>query len=227
MKLTEYKSVKSELVKFNKMSGFFANLIINSDPIAQDVSDKIYILKRMIINIDKDRKKITVPIDLAKKAVMQQLREATDPIKEAIDLMDGKLTTYHIERREQEEEEQRMLRAIEAKRLQEERDELLEQAEINESQLAIDDAIVKQQEINIVKNIEIKGSGVVKETTGLSTSYLVDHYVYKVEDMSKVHPIFLMVNDSSIKKAINGKDRIKEIPGLTIWNEPRRTTRGR
>ena len=120
-----------------------------------------------------------------------------------------------------------MLRAIEAERLKKERDELIEQSEINESPLAMDDAIAKQQEINIVKNIEIKGSGVVKETTGLSTSYLVDHYVYKIEDMSKIPPTYLILNGKLVDKIINGQGRVKEIPGLLIINEPRRRTRGR
>ena len=93
MKLIEYKSVPTELTNFDNMKGFIANLIIDNVPIAQEVSDKIYSLKQMIKGIDKQRKEVTVPMDLAKKNFMRQFHEAIDPMQKAIDLMNGKLTT--------------------------------------------------------------------------------------------------------------------------------------
>ena len=227
MKLTEYKSVKTELANFENMSGFIANLIIDSVPIAQKVSDNIYLLKQMIKGIDEQRKEVTVPMDLAKKNFMRQFHEAIDPIQKAIDLMNGKLTTYQIEIRRQEAEEQRMLQQIETERLKEFRDEQIKQAEEAQSELAMSDAIATQGIINVVANIEIKGSGVVKETTGLSTSYLVDHFVFRVKDISKVPAMYMILNESLVNRNINGKGRIEVIEGLLIINEPRRRTRGR
>ena len=52
MKLIEYKSVPTELTNFDNMKGFIANLIIDNVPIAQEVSDKIYLLNQLIKCID-------------------------------------------------------------------------------------------------------------------------------------------------------------------------------
>lgn len=227
MKLNEYKTVKAELVNYENMKGFIANLIIDNDPIAQEASDNIRFLKVMIKGIVTQRKKITVPMDEAKRAVMRQESEVIEPMKSDVDAISKKLTTYQIEKRHREEEEQRMLKRIEEDRLKKERDELIDQAEINQSELAMDDAIAKQQEINEVANVEIGGSGRVKETGGRSTSSLVDKFRFNVEDLSKVPPMYLIVNEKFVNLSINGKDRIKEIPGLKIWNDPFLSTRGR
>ena len=227
MKLTEYKSVQSEIDIFQGIEGFIENLIIDNDEIAQIASDNIDVLNKSIKRVKEQRLKMTRPLDASKSEIMRQQREVTDPMEKLVTLIDKPLTKYQIERRRIEEEKQRMLQQIETERLKKIRDEQLEQAEEAQSELAMSDAIATQGIINVVANIEIKGSGVVKETTGLSTSYLVDHYVFKVEDKLKVPAMYMTVNESMINKHINGQGRVEEIPGLLIINEPRRRTRGR
>jgi hypothetical protein len=58
-----------------------------------------------------------------------------------------------------------------------------------------------------------------------ATSSASVRYKYEVADISLVPREWLIIDDSKVNRSINGKDRIKEIPGLTIIEETKTTIR--
>jgi len=230
--LTSNAIVKQELDTFNEIVVEFMSVdVVIGDNNAQLASDYLRQMKLLINHIDEQRKKIKKPIMEAGRELDSQYRETIAPIEVAIAQLTAGLKTYQIELRRKEAETIRLAAEQEAERLAAIQKEQIEQVELNESDLAMDDAIATGEQIENIQAVgrdaEQHAIGRVKEAGGLSSSGLQDRYKFRVKDIGKIPPMYLIANESMIKKVINGKGRLTEIPGLEIYNDPILRTMGR
>jgi len=182
----------------------------------EPVSDTLKAIKMARTDIVARRKLITQPLDDAKKAAMSQEHTLVDPMVAMENKLKQKVNVYLAEVRRFQEEEARKLKEAEIARLEAEQKEIEEQAVLNDSDLAMEDAIAVEEQIEAVREAPI-----IKMKTSHSTSFSGVHTrkkpMWKLDDITKVPKEYLIVN----KKVINGMVRagMKEIPGIKIWEE--------
>ncbi len=180
------------------------------------VSDTLKIIKLARTDIVTRRKLITKPLDDAKKAAMQQEHLLIDPMIEMENKLKQKVNVYLAEIRREQEEEARRLKEEEIARVEKEQRELEEQAELNQSDLALEDAIKKEEEIEIIKEspiIAIKTS----HKTAFSGVHTRKKSMWKLDDITKVPKELLIINEKEVNALVRAGR--KEIPGIKIWEE--------
>ena len=205
-----YKFYLDSLGEFTKN-----DFVVTSDTI-KPVSDTLKAIKLSINEIEARRKEITAPLDESKKRAMAQQKELVSPMLEIEKQLKGKVNIYLNEQRRLQEAEEERLRKIELERLEKERAEIEEQAVLNESEKALDDAIAVDEEIEIMKTAEL-----TKKKTSYTTEFSGVHQrtkkLWKLVDINLVPDQYLTLNEKLIGANVRGG--IKEIPGIKIWEE--------
>lgn len=216
--------ISTQISQFEKMRVTFLAGLEVTDKTAISATDCLRLIKLNIKKIIEERKKITVPMDEAKRAVMEQAKKMLKPLEYERDSLDSKLTIYTVEKQRLEDERMRMEKEVEEKRLKAMRDEQIEQAEMSESDLALEDAIATQEQLDNLEKQEVKSTGIVKGD--ISSSSLMEIWHFRVVDISKVPIEWLIVNEVAVNGAIKNKNGLRNIPGLEIYSEHKlRTSR--
>ena len=208
--------IEKKQMYMQSIGEFTADDFVVTAETIEPVSDTLKAMNMAVKDIIERRKLITNPIDEAKANAMQQEHFIVDPMKEKIKKVKGKVNIYLAEVRRVQEEEARKLKEVEIARLEKEQKEIEEQASLNESDLALSDAIEIEEKIEMVKEapiIKIKSA----HTGAFSGVHTRKKPMWKLDDITKVPKELLIVNE----KEINGLVRAgrKEIPGLKIWEE--------
>ena len=213
------------ITDFNEIRDIFLENLVITDKNERQASDRYMDITQTIKRINDERLNITRPIDEAKKAVMAQTRRVLEPLEEDRAILKTKLLEYQVEKRRLEEEHQRLLIAQETAKLEGERAELEEQAELNQSDLAMEEAIVKEEQIEAVANLEVQGTGRVRGE--VSTTSLSYKWNFSLVDFDKVPDDYKKLDEVKIRKMISGENGTHDIPGLKITKEPMLSSRRR
>ncbi len=204
-----YKQYTESLGEFTK-----PDFVVTKETV-EPVSDTLKAIKLSMKEIEERRKEITGPLDEAKKVAMEQQKTLINPMKIIEAQLKGKVGDYLDEKQRIQEAYDRKLREEEIAKKKAAAKEIMEQAEMNESDLALEDAIKIEEEIE-----DLKTAPVIKIKTGhsgaFSGAYRRTVKKWRVVDLEKVPQRYFTLNE----KLINANVRAgEEIPGLRIWEE--------
>lgn len=186
-------SVKDEvdeiLYNFQEVKITNADEYTNAGDVLKQVQMK---LKR----IDEKRKEYTQPMDQAKKRIMDDFKQVTQPLEEFIATVKGKMLDWYRE---------------EQKRLKEEQDRIDREALARAKKKNID-----QVEVPVVTNQNKTQYG------NIATVTVRKVWTYKVTNPEQVPREYLILDEKKIKEEIKTGKRV--IPGLKIYQEEQAPT---
>ena len=182
----------------------------------EPVSDTLRAIKLSMKEIEERRKEITSPLDEAKKAAMLQQNKLIAPMVAIEKQLKIKVGDYLNEKQRLQEEADRKLREEEIAKKEAAKAEIMEQAEMNESDLALEDAIKIDEEIE-----ELKEAPITKVATGhrgtFSGVYQKTVKKWRLVDIKLVPAEFLILDEKQVGALVRAGR--KEIPGIRIWDE--------
>ncbi len=188
-----------------------------SEQTEKQVSDTLRAIKLSIKEIEDRRKEITKPIDEAKSNAMAQQRLLIEPMQKMERQLKDKLNLYLDEKERIQEELERKLREEKIAALKLEQEELLEQAEINKSDLALEDAADIDEEIE-----QVKEEPIIKKDVAVRSSFSSVHrretWHVEVTDIKKLPAMYKMVNQKLLDNVVRSKSGLREIPGCKIFS---------
>lgn len=175
---------------------------------------QVVVIAKMRKELDAERKKITVPLDTAKKAAMAQWKAIDTPLAEVDTHIRGLMSGYATEQRRKAQEAQAELdriaresaeteRMAEAERLEKEGHK--EEAEAAIAPAAIEQAV--QERTTYVSTTPAKVEGVSMRKQG--------HV--KIEDPKKIPMEYLMPDEKKINGVVKALKFDHGIPGVKYW----------
>lgn len=188
-------------------------------------SENLFAIKKAIKQVNDKRMDFTRPLEEAKKKLIAEARGVTDPMEATVELVEAALLVYQLEVQRKAEEHERFLVQQELERLEKEKEELVEQAVDNESDYALDEAEVVEQQIEEVKHVSTEVSA-TKRTNFVTTS-ISKKWAFELLDFSKVPDEYKMLNEVKIRKMISGEYGTHEIAGLNIYQKASLSSRRR
>ena len=207
---------KSYKMYLDSLGEFTAPEFIVTVETIEPVSDTLRAIKLSMKEIEARRKEITNPLDEAKKAAMLQQNKMLAPMVQIEKQLKMKVGDYLSEKQRLQEEADRKLREEEIAKKEKAKAEIMEQAEMSESELALDDAIKIDEEIE-----DLKTAPIVKISTGyrgvFSGAYQRTVKKWRVVDIKLVPAEFLIVDEKQIGALVRAGR--KKIPGIRIWEE--------
>lgn len=201
---------------------------IATDDVAGRATDFARMLKAEVKEIDATRTTIKVPVLAAQRQIDGEGRRLSEPLVAAMTEVEKRVTAFL---RIKEQEARRQAQEA-ADRKEAEAQALLDQAaqaEASGEVEAVEDMV--QQAGAVMAEAETAAAVAEAPISALtrirtqmgSTTALRDNWVYSVDDITKVPAAYLLVNDALVKAVIRTGTR--EIPGLTIRNEPKAAIR--
>ena len=213
--------VVNEIATINKSA---VDLIVTEDNFGE-WSDNTFAIKQAVKQVNTKRKEYTDPINATVKKLIAEARIVTDPMEVTVKLVDAALLVYTLKVQKEAEEKERLLKQQTLDELEDKKEELVEQAMDNESDYALDEASIVEEQIEEVKNVNTAVSA-VQRTNHVTTS-VSQKWVFELDDFSKVSDEYKMLNEVKIRKAISGEYGTHEIPGLVIFKKANLTSRRR
>ncbi len=206
---------KSYQMYLDSLGEFTAPEFIVTVLTIEPVSDTLRAIKLSMKEIEARRKEITNPLDEAKKAAMLQQNKMLAPMVQIEKQLKMKVGDYLSEKQRLQEEADRKLREEEIAKKEAAKAEIMEQAEMSESELALDDAIKIDEEIE-----DLKTAPIIKISSAhrgaFSGAYRRTVKKWRVTDIKLIPERYFTLNE----KLINANVRAgEEIPGLRIWDE--------
>ena len=220
------KNLNDDLVVIEKKQEYLASLgdfttdtfVITNKKEAGQVADTKDAIKLAIKDIEKRRMLITKPLDESKASAIQQERELTDPMKESLELLKQKGLVWLEKVRIEQEKADRIARQKEIEAAEAEKAEIEEQANINNSDLALKDAIDLEENIEAMKTAPIqKIKTNIKSHTGFGGMHIRKSWKVEVEDISKLPDMYKIVNQTMLNSVVRGKNGLRKIDGCKIW----------
>lgn len=208
---------KSNQQYLDSLGDFTAENFKVTEETEKQVSDTLRAIKLSIKEIEDRRKEITKPIDEAKSNAMNQQRLLIEPMQYMERQLKNKLNSYLDEKEKIQDEIERKLREEKIAALKKEQEEILEQAVINESDLALEDAADIDDEI-----AEVKEEPMIKKSVAVRSSFSSVHrretWHVEVTDIKKLPAMYKMVNQKLLDNVVRGKDGLREIAGCRIFS---------
>ncbi len=213
--------IESKQMYLASLGDFTApDFVITTKEEAGQVADTKDAIKLAIKHIEERRMLITKPLDESKSRAIAQERELTDPMKESLGRLKAKGLVWMDKVRKEQEEAERIARAKEIARLEAEQKEIEEQAVMNESDVAMQDAIEIEEKVEAIKSAPIqKIKTSISSATGFGGMHVRKSWKVKVDDVSKLPEMYKMVNQVLLNKVVSGKNGLREIEGCTIWED--------
>ena len=207
---------KSYQMYLDSLGEFTAPEFIVTVETIEPVSDTLRAIKLSMKEIEARRKEITNPLDEAKKAAMLQQNKLLAPMVQIEKQLKMKVGDYLSEKQRIQEEYDRKLREEEIAKKEAAKAEIMEQAVMSESELALDDAIKIDEEIEELKTAPITKISTAHRGT-FSGAYQKTVKKWRVVDKKLVPTEFLIVDEKQIGALVRAGR--KEIPGIRIWDE--------
>jgi len=208
----------------NKVITFINKNKCNNIITINDASSASFIIKSINIyikNLDNKRKKITKPLDEAKKNVMDMYKNTVNPLIELQTNIKNKLFIFEKKRLEKLRQEQEKLRQ-EQEKLRQEQEKLKKEQEASFKLENIEKENKKELEIKEIST-EIKKVNNKKLKTTESVSSIRKIWTFEIEDISIIPIEYLEINTKKINSSI--KDGLREIKGLKIYQKETLITR--
>ncbi len=209
---------KSNKQYLESLGDFTAESFIVTAETEKQVSDTLRAIKLSIKEIVERRKEITKGIDEAKSNAMAQQKLLVEPMEIMERQLKNKLNFYLDEKGRIQEGLERKLREEKIEALKKEQEEILEQAEINKSDLALEDAADIDDEI-----AQVKEEPIIKKDVSVRSNFSSVHrretWHVVVEKFEELPEMYKMVNQKLLDNSVRGKTGLREIPGCRIFSK--------
>lgn len=187
---------------------------ITNDKEESDGNDLLKIAKNLRKAADEERAATVKPFNDGVKSINTRYKEQIiGPLDEAIAKLESKIKPYALKKIQIQRENERIAR----ENLEREALEKASKAETPEAQNQIIETAVKAAD-RIEKPNTVRGS-----YGSVTSSRIV--YKFEVEDLSQVPREYLVLDESKVRKAINGDKRVESIPGIKIVEDVQLTSR--
>ena len=185
-------------------------IVIKNDSDAQLAGVELKETKSRIRTLDEERKKITKPLDDAKKAAMELFKKPTDILLKAEQILKQSILTYNKKQEDKRREEEAKLqreadkrqRELEAQAKKHEEKGNFEKAE---ARRALADEVVPA----IAPTSAPKIAGIQKRTI----------WGYKVVDLSLVPREYMIVNETMLGQTAKSSKGTLKIPGVEFFSK--------
>ncbi len=174
-------------------------------------------LRRMRKELDDARKKVTVPLDTAKRAVMDQFKGADRPLAFIEDGLRKSMGQYTEEQRRKAAEAQAEL---DRKAREVAEAELLEEAEETGDESLLEEPVIEQR----VQERRVNVSAAPPKVEGISKP--IQDWKCEVTAPNLVPREYCMPNEPAIRAMVKAQNGNIKIPGVRIWPEDRIAVRG-
>lgn len=180
---------------------------------ATDIGKQI---KEHAKKVEAIRKLAKAPFDAAVDAVQKFFRNIGEPMEKSVKDLEAAISVINADRAR---EAQRLARE-EADRKREDEQRLTAAAVSTMNPDLIDQAQIVAKEADQAEKV---ASGPVANFSRARGNFGVSSgsikYAYKITDINLVPREHMMIDDSKVRRLINGNDRLTEIPGLEIVEE--------
>ena len=191
-----------------------AELVISNQAEYETAVDILQRIKGRAKEIDTERKTITTPLDVAKKAVMDLFRKPLDLLEKTEKSLKDAIAVYSTEQERKAEAERVRLQKLAEKEAAEEKKRLdakIARAEASGKSEKVEELI--EQKANIIPiNVGTVAPN-IEQPKGVSFR---DKYVVDVIDFSKVPDEYKLINQSALDKVAQATKGKIVIPGTQI-----------
>jgi hypothetical protein len=165
---------------------------------------------------------VKAPFFQADKAVQNFFMNIINPLTDAVKTMEGRIGDYN-------RAEAKRLKAIadeEARIARENAERIAAAAVTTGNNDLIEQAQVEDEVARKAESVAAKPIAAFSQTRGnFAQSSGSIRYKFEVADAALIPREYLMIDESKVNRAINGKDRVTSIPGLTIIEDFKTTIR--
>lgn len=199
-----------------------ANLIIHDLPSVNEATQKVVVSRKVISKLNGMRLEITRPLDNDKKMIMSAFAALIDGLGRIDNALAPKIAAWQDleEKRRIAAEEEARRKEIE--RLEAEQKEQEEQAALNESDHALQDAMDTEEKIEEIREAPMSLQTTKVTTQGFSGSaHRRKHLAVEVTDWGKVPVRYYkrQINEALVKEEYKAGGR--DFPGLKIIESSR------
>ena len=154
-------------------------------------SDRLKVVQNKIKKVEDKRMEYTRPLDESKKKIMADFKSITEPLEEFVKVVKSEMIRWHNEDQARKDAEQA---EIEAKALK----------------------LAKEQGISEVQ-VEVINQEQKTQRGAVSAATVRTVWTFEVEDETQIPREYLVVDESAIRKAVQGG--LRRIPGVKIYEE--------
>jgi len=218
------EGIQKEEVKAVELLTLSKELVIESQDQYEYGADILKKIKGKGKDLEAERKKITIPLDNAKRAVQELFRKPAGILKQAEDIVKKHLLTYTDKQEEIRRKQQGKLDR-QAKAEEERKKKAMEKK--------IADAIAKGNEEKAIELEEKKESIVVEapviasKTETPAGMHFTEYWIGEVIDKAAVPEAYKVVDMSIVNKTLQAQKGKMPIPGIKIRYEKRIASRSR
>jgi len=180
---------------------------VDSDATYEKGSQVLNYLKTQSATLDKLRKHFKQPILESGRRIDNFFKELTQPAKEAIEIVDGKMGVWW---RIKEEERQKALE--EARIAEAERVKAEQERERIQKDMKAEGIEAEEEDLP-----ELPAAVIVPEVIQASGTNVRKTWDFTVMELKKVPRIYLKLDEQAIRASI--RDGVRDIPGLEIFEE--------
>jgi len=188
--------IKNDISNFIKLYSK-QKILISSQTEYIQAGDLIKVVKNKINKIEEQRKTWTKPLDESKKRIMEDVKNAINPLKEFENNVKITMTDWYMKEKIRKDKEQAILEA-------KAKEQAIKEQKKNGAKIPIMSAVP------IVNNIQTQRGD-------MSVTTMKKVWTFKVVDETKIPREYLSINEVEIRSSIRGG--IRKIKGLEICQE--------
>jgi len=164
------------------------NVVVSTKEEFLQAGDILKLIKNKIKFLEDKRKEYTSDLVKQKKRIDDDFKEMQEPLKELVNVINGKMVSWNVAEQKRLDEEQKKIEAEALKRLEEEGESEVEVPVVNE--------------------------GLKSNKGNIATSTMKEVYNWKVADETRIPREYLMVNEVKIGKAVRDSKGTIKIDGI-------------
>lgn len=191
------------------------NFVVANDDGLERATDMVKVIKGGKSTLEKRRKELVGPYNEQVKIINNTFKKVSESADGAVISLNGQMTQYHlqVEARLRKEEEDR--RRLEAEKLKAQEEELREKAALESQDVEAEMEKVQEREQELKGPITKVPKSVSRGSIGSSS--LRKDWDFRLKDIRRVPAIYLQLNETAIRNAINSGHR--NIEGLEIFQK--------
>jgi hypothetical protein len=181
-----------------------SRVVVENDEQEKLAGDLLKMVKNAIAAAEEERTGIVKPFNDGVKNINAKYKEITGPLETAKEQIEKAMKPYALKKLNEQEERERLAQvALE--------NQAVEQAA----------AAPTQEKAEEVLNTAVAAVGRIHQSSSTRGHYgsvtnKQKKYKFEIIDVEQIPRAYLVPDEKKIRAAINGKDRVKEIPGVKI-----------
>jgi len=206
----DVSSANAALETAEKLKTLSQNIVIKNDGDYESAGVNLKEIKSQIKTLDDERKKLTKPIDEAKKNIMALFKKPLDVLTAAETAYKKSMVTYVVEQdRKKREEEAKLEREAEKRRI-----ELEKQAKKHEEKGNIEKA---QERAELADAVMPAVSGI--QTPKAAGVFMREIWKYRIVDDKIIPREFLIVNEKLLGEMARSTKGVVPVAGVEFYSE--------